>query len=63
MDADVAFSGLGASLGIVEHLLSLAVLVHRDRHHFLLIVAVTAHHIAALHELNGFISDRIHSLS
>ena len=36
VDADVALCRLGASLGVVEHLLSLAILVHRYRHNFLL---------------------------
>jgi len=36
VDTDVALSRLSTSLGIIQHLLSLAVLVHCYRHHFLL---------------------------
>lgn len=63
VDADVTLSGLGASLGVVEHLLSLAVLVHCYRHHFLLTAPRTAHHHAAvLHNLplTSSIGDRVH---
>jgi len=47
MDTDVAFRRLGASLGVVEHLLRLAVLVHRYCHHFLL----NTHHTVASYQL------------
>jgi len=45
---DVLLDRVGASLGLVQHLLRLAVLVHRDRHHFLL---RQSSHTLAVHTL------------